>query len=97
MGSRGLASFTENLVIEFGQYEITMNTVSPGITLTNEVLALDDRISERQAKMVLLRRISTPKEVATVVLFFASPWSDIVTGGYPSGKWWVRIAVREIF
>ncbi|MDY6856339.1 MAG: SDR family oxidoreductase [Thermodesulfobacteriota bacterium] len=42
---------------------------------------MDDRIRKRQIKMTSLRR-STPKEVATAVLFFASPCSDMITGSY---------------
>lgn len=76
------AAFAKNLAIEYGQYGITVNTVSPGMTLTNEVSALDDGIRERQARSTPLRRLSTPEEVAAVVLFFASPWSDMVTGSY---------------
>jgi 3-oxoacyl-[acyl-carrier protein] reductase len=77
-----MAAFAKNLAIEYGQYGITVNTVSPGMTLTNEVSALDDGIRERQTKITPLRRLSTPEEVAAVVLFFASPWSDMVTGSY---------------
>jgi len=77
-----MEAFTKNIAIEYGQYGITVNTVSPGMTLTNEVLALGNGIRERQTKITPLRRLSTPEEVATVVLFFASPWSDMVTGSY---------------
>lgn len=77
-----MVAFAKNLAIEYGRYGITVNTVSPGMTLTNEVSALDDGIRERQTRITPLRRLSTPEEVAAVVLFFASPWSDMVTGTY---------------
>ncbi len=77
-----MEAFTKNLAIEYGSYGITVNIVSPGMTLTNEVLALGNKIRERQARTTPLGRLSTPEEVATVVLFFASPWSDMITGSY---------------
>lgn len=77
-----MLAFTKNLAIEYGQYGITVNTVSPGMTLTKEVLALSDEVREKQIKITSLRRLNTTEEVARVVLFFASFWSDTITGSY---------------
>lgn len=82
LAKAAMLAFTENLAIEYGPSGITVNTVSPGMTLTKEVLALPNEVREKQIERTPLRRLNTPEEVARVVLFFASPWSDNITGSY---------------
>ena len=46
-----LLGFTRNLAVEVGQYTITVNIVSPGVTLTAEVRArLSPEEQERRAQ-----------------------------------------------
>ncbi|MGE0684862.1 MAG: SDR family NAD(P)-dependent oxidoreductase, partial [Candidatus Binatia bacterium] len=68
-----MLGFTRNLAVEVGQYNITANIVSPGLTLTEEVKAM--LTPESQAKHeqnVPLRRSGTVEDTAHAALFFAS-------------------------
>lgn len=78
-----MLGFTRNLAVEVGQYNITVNIVSPGLTLTQEVK--DMLTQETQAKhesKVPLRRTGTVEDTANAVLFFASELSSFITGHY---------------
>lgn len=78
-----MLGFTRNLAVEVGQYNITANIVSPGLTLTEEVKAM--LTPESQAKheqSVPLRRSGTVEDTAYAALFFASELGSFVTGHY---------------
>ena len=78
-----MLGFTRNLAVEVGQYNISVNIVSPGLTLTEEVKAM--LTPESQAKheqQVPLRRAGTVEDTAHAVLFFASELGSFVTGVY---------------
>jgi 3-oxoacyl-[acyl-carrier protein] reductase len=78
-----MLGFTRNLAVEVGQYNITVNIVSPGLTLTEEVKAM--LTPESQAKheqSVPLRRSGTVEDTAHAALFFASELGSFVTGHY---------------
>jgi len=78
-----MLGFTRNLAVEVGQFNITVNIVSPGLTLTEEVKAM--LTPESQAKHELsvpLRRSGTVEDTARVTLFFASELGSFVTGHY---------------
>lgn len=78
-----MLGFTRNLAVEVGQFNITVNIVSPGLTLTEEVKAM--LTPESQAKheqQVPLRRSGTVEDTANAALFFASELGSFVTGHY---------------
>jgi 3-oxoacyl-[acyl-carrier protein] reductase len=78
-----MLGFTRNLAMEVGQYNITVNIVSPGLTLTEEVQArLTPEARERHVQQVPLRRIGTVEDTAHVALFLASDLGSFVTGLY---------------
>jgi 3-oxoacyl-[acyl-carrier protein] reductase len=78
-----MLGFTRNLAVEVGQHNITVNIVSPGLTLTEEVKAmLTPEAQERHEKQVPLRRTGTVEDTANVALFFASELGSFVTGLY---------------
>jgi 3-oxoacyl-[acyl-carrier protein] reductase len=78
-----MLGFTRNLAVEIGQYNITVNIVSPGLTLTEEVKAmLTPEAQEKHEKQVPLRRTGTVEDTAQAALFFASELSSFVTGLY---------------
>jgi len=76
-----MLGFTRNLAVEVGQYNITVNIVSPGLTLTEEVKAmLTPEAQEKHEKQVPLRRTGTVEDTAHAALFFASELGSFVTG-----------------
>lgn len=78
-----MIGFTRNLAVEVGQFNITVNIVSPGLTLTEEVMAtLTPEAQEKHEKQIPLRRLGTVEDTANAVLFFASEMGSFITGHY---------------
>lgn len=78
-----MLGFTRNLAVEVGQDNITVNIVSPGLTLTEEVKAmLTTEAREKHEKQVPLRRSGTVEDTANATLFFASELGSFLTGLY---------------
>jgi len=75
-----LVGLTRTLARDLGPHGITVNMVSPGMTLTDYSQGLPDALKERVAGLTPLRRLATPEDVANVVLFYASPLAGFVTG-----------------
>ncbi|RLC03843.1 MAG: short-chain dehydrogenase [Deltaproteobacteria bacterium] len=81
----GVEGLTRQLAYDWGKCGIRVNAVAPTITLTGDrVESLWESKSEEEKKKVLsaipLGRMSTPEEVASVVVFLASDESSYVTG-----------------
>ena len=78
-----MLGLTRNLAVEVGPHNITVNIVSPGLTLTKEVEErLTPEARERHLRQVPLRRIGTVEDTANVALFLASELASFVTGVY---------------
>ena len=75
-----LIGLTRTLARDLGPHGITVNMVSPGMTLTEYSKGLPDDLKTRVAGQTPLRRLATAEDVANVVLFYASPLADFVTG-----------------
>ncbi|MDQ2799376.1 MAG: SDR family oxidoreductase, partial [Armatimonadota bacterium] len=71
-----LLGLTRTLACDLGPHGITVNMVSPGMTLTDYSQSLPDELQERIAKQTPLRRLAGPDDVAKIVLFYASPLAD---------------------
>jgi 3-oxoacyl-[acyl-carrier protein] reductase len=77
----GLIGFTRHLARQLGPYGITVNTVSPGTTLTPRVKALwDDANRKRIAATNAMGQLVEPQDTAEAVLFLVSPESRYITG-----------------
>ncbi len=74
-----LLGLSRSLAKELGPHNITVNMVSPGMTLTDYSQSLPPALKASVANQTPLRRLATPDDVANVVLFFASPLADFVT------------------
>jgi 3-oxoacyl-[acyl-carrier protein] reductase len=75
-----LIGYTRTLAREVGPYGITVNMISPGMTLTDFSKSLPREMQERVANQTPLRRLAHSEDVARVVLFYASPLAGFVTG-----------------
>ena len=73
---------TKALALEFARYGIRVNAVSPGPVQQTELLSglFEGEIGEKIARLVPLRRLGQPQEVADVVAFFCSDDSRYLTG-----------------
>jgi 3-oxoacyl-[acyl-carrier protein] reductase len=83
----GLQGMTKTLAIELGPFGINVNAVAPGFIDTEMTRAVAVRVGvdpeERKAataKMVPLRRVGVPEDIAGVVSFLCGPDSSYVTG-----------------
>ena len=76
---------TRQLAMEFGPFGITVNTVAPGLVLTDadKQGGWDATSAERQAMVlssIALGRLGVAQDIADAVLFFASDYAGFVSG-----------------
>jgi 3-oxoacyl-[acyl-carrier protein] reductase len=81
----GVEGLTRQLAYDWGSYGIRVNAVAPTVTLTGgrvKSLWEGKKKEEREAilSQVPLRRLSTPEEIASTVVFLASHESSYITG-----------------
>jgi 3-oxoacyl-[acyl-carrier protein] reductase len=81
-GKRGMDGVLRVLAKEIGPYQITVNQVAPGWTITERVR--DERTARQDAyeSAVPLRRRGEDQEVAQVVAFLASDLASYITGAF---------------
>jgi 2-hydroxycyclohexanecarboxyl-CoA dehydrogenase len=76
----GLVSFTKSLAREVARYQITVNCVSPGPTNTPLMKAQPEKMIEGLKRLIPLRRIGEPEDIASMVAFLSSDEAAFVTG-----------------
>jgi NAD(P)-dependent dehydrogenase (short-subunit alcohol dehydrogenase family) len=77
-----LDAFVRSLAAELGPDGIRVNTVAPGLIITDATANLPPAVKESAAAWSPLRRNGVARDVAGAILFFASDLSRFVTGGY---------------
>lgn len=73
-------ALTRTLARELGRYGITVNAVSPGMTMTEYSLSLPEKVKRNVSDQTPLGRLAQPEDVARVVVFYASDLAGFVTG-----------------
>jgi NAD(P)-dependent dehydrogenase (short-subunit alcohol dehydrogenase family) len=88
---RGVIGMTEIMAIEAGKYNIRVNCVSPGATLTDDFRKIMEGLSQKTgipydtiikkiASYNSLKKVAAPSEIAGAVVFLASDDASAVTG-----------------
>lgn len=82
MTKAAITHLTRCLAVEWGQYNITVNAVAPTfINTPGTAEALEDDVFRADVlSRIALGRIGEPMEVASAVVFLASPAASLITG-----------------
>jgi len=79
----GVLNMTRQLAIEWGKYNIMVNSVSPGTTITPGSMCFLEQVGgtlEELERLTVLRRLNKGEDISNAVLFMASPEADNITG-----------------
>lgn len=76
----GIIAMTKSLAKAYGQYGITVNSLSPGAITTEGMIEGRPNVMEGLAKLTYLGRTGGPEEVAGLVCYLASSEGDFITG-----------------
>jgi NAD(P)-dependent dehydrogenase (short-subunit alcohol dehydrogenase family) len=79
MTKAALEMLAKSLVVELSPYQITINTVAPGATLTERTME-DAEYKNTWSRITPMGRPGTVEDVANAVLFLVSPESRHITG-----------------
>jgi len=83
MTKAAIAHLTKCLAVEWGKYHIRVNAVAPTFIHTpgtEEALADPAFHADVVERIAALHRIGEPREVASAVVFLASPAASLITG-----------------
>ena len=76
----GVIGFTKSMAREVASRGVTVNTVAPGFIETDMTKALNDEQRAATLSNVPAGRLGDPKEIASAVVFLASPEAAYITG-----------------
>src|SRR5947208_15485107 len=73
-------SFTRALAAELASRNVTVNAIAPGFIETDMSEAVRNKAGDIIKKMIPMRRLGKPEDVAQVALFLAGPAAAYITG-----------------
>lgn len=79
MSKAGIEMLAKNLVIELSEFNINVNTIAPGATLTNRT-ALDKDYEKTWSNITPMGRPASVKDVANAAVFLVSEEARHITG-----------------
>lgn len=76
----GVIGMTRALATELGDYGITVNAISPGLTQTERTVTVPDEIWGMQVAMQSIKRREEPEDLVGAAIFLASDEAAFITG-----------------
>ena len=78
----GINMLTKQMALELGPYNIRVNAIAPRIVTTkfSEAFWKNEKLMEREYKMVPLKVVASPEEIAQAALYLASSATNYMTG-----------------
>lgn len=76
----GILGLVRTLAREAAPWNITVNAVAPGLIETPQLATIPDEMRRWGERVIALRRIGRPEEVAAAIVFLASPLASYITG-----------------
>ncbi len=76
----GTIGLTKTVAREMGKYNVNVNSVAPGMILTDMFKDLPEEIKQKAADETVFNRLGDPDDVAHIVSFLASNKSRHITG-----------------
>lgn len=76
----GLIGFTKSVAKELAKRNVNVNAVAPGYIETDMTSSLPEKVREEFMVNIPMARGGVPQDVANVVLFLSSKYSDYITG-----------------
>jgi NAD(P)-dependent dehydrogenase (short-subunit alcohol dehydrogenase family) len=76
----GVIGLTKTLAKELGRYNITVNTIEPGVIETDMLKNVPQAIKDGWLSVMPLARMGQPEDIANAVCFFATDEASFITG-----------------
>jgi 3-oxoacyl-[acyl-carrier protein] reductase len=73
-------SFTKALAVELASRGITVNAIAPGFIETDMSAAVRNKAGDLIKKIIPMRRLGQPDDIAQLAVFLASPAASYITG-----------------
>src|SRR5947208_12046331 len=73
-------AFTRALAVELASRNVTVNAIAPGFIETDMSEAVRNKAGDLIKKMIPMRRLGRPEDIAQVAVFLASDAAAYVTG-----------------
>jgi 3-oxoacyl-[acyl-carrier protein] reductase len=73
-------AFTRALAVELAGRGVTVNAIAPGFIETDMSAAVRNKAGDLIKKLIPMRRLGQPDDIAQVAVFLASPASAYITG-----------------
>lgn len=75
-----LAALARSLAVEYGPKNIRVNVIAPGMTQTNMIADLPEKVKLLARMQTPLRQLAEPSDIANVVSFLLSTKANHITG-----------------
>jgi len=76
----GIIGLTRALAHDLASFKITVNAIAPGFVDTNMLSGWTQEKRHAVREKIPLKRLATPAEIASLVVYLASPKADYITG-----------------